>query len=192
MLRFIPALIVAFSSVLVGCVQVEEPKPYSYGVVQSGDFSLLESSAKTYAWLPDTGLVYSENSASDNRTTSHLFAEKIEQVLQEKGYRRVSSVGMADFLVAYGLASDEALNDDQVFKRTRLSTGIEQFSYDGENANQKGSFAVAMYTQNGSLPFWRGLVQGASNMKMSDEEIDARAYQVVSSVFSQLPQHQVK
>lgn len=179
---------------IVGCTTVEPmpPRPYSYGLVQSGSFEFITPTMKTFAWRPNTGKIF-VNSEQSTASLSHLFSETIANVLVEKGYEFVevdelgNSGREADFYIGFGLASDEGLTDEQIFQKTQLSTGVASFSVDGQLASHKGSVVIAMFAPNGTMPFWRGLSQRGTGLKIDEDQVEQRVNAMVNMMLNDVP-----
>ncbi|WP_164683987.1 DUF4136 domain-containing protein [Vibrio maerlii] len=180
-------LIIALTlSTLIGCTQQATLPSVQYAVAQSGDVQFLKQGLKHYAFAPKTGTAFTRDSQLGEQA-SQVFSQHIEDVLTEKGYVRVDNPASAQFIVAFGLASSDALDDEQIFQRTQLDTGVTQFPIDGELTRDKGTFAVAFYTPKNALPFWRALAQAATDGDASNTEWQERTKQIVGSVFNQVP-----
>ncbi|GEM77948.1 DUF4136 domain-containing protein [Vibrio superstes] len=176
---------IAFALVLSACTTTTKPaNNFAIGIVSSGDFQLIQPGAKTYAWHPKSGVAYVESGVS-KKTLKHVFNEAISKSLEEKGYQRVSLKQQPNFIVGYGVAVESELNDDDLFDKTQLATGIP--ASDFGNAEQKGTIFIAMYNYPLMELKWRALAQGAAAPELEPEKSEERIKSYVDTMLKEMP-----
>ncbi|PMG05587.1 hypothetical protein BCV00_02100 [Vibrio breoganii] len=176
---------VAFALVLSACTTTTKPaNNFAIGIVSSGDYQFIRPGAKTYAWHPKSGVAYVDSGVS-KKTLKHVFNEAIGKSLAEKGYQRVSLQQQPNFIVGYGVAVESALNDDELFDKTQLATGIP--ASDFSDSEQKGTIFIAMYNYPLMELKWRALAQGASAPEMDPENSQDRIKSYVDTMLKEMP-----
>lgn len=175
----------AFALVLSACTTTTKPtNNFSIGLVTSGDYQFIRSGAKTYAWHPDSGKTYVDKDVS-KKTIRHVFNDAISQSLAEKGYMRVSLKQQPDFIVGYGVAVESALNDQDLYEKTQLSTGIPASDFNG--SEEKGTIYIAMYNYPLMELKWKSLAQGASAPELDPEKNEDRIKTYVDRMLKEMP-----
>ncbi|OBT15506.1 hypothetical protein A9264_13195 [Vibrio sp. UCD-FRSSP16_10] len=176
---------VAFAVVLSACTTTPPPaNNFAIGIVTSGDYRFIGPGTKTYAWHPRSGKAYVAEEMNEGNIR-HVFNDAISQSLAEKGYIRVPLQQQPDFVIGYGVALESALNDDQLFDKIQLSTGIP--ASDFNNSDEKGSIVIAMYTYPLLELKWHSLAQGGADPKHDPEKNKQKIKSYVDSMLKDMP-----
>lgn len=179
-------LVVGFICLLlVSCIQTtsNEVQQPEYGVIVVGPPSYFDN-VKTFAWHPVAAKAFLD-SKNDGRRAIDLYRESIESRMVGKGYQHIDSI-TADVIVSFGLAQESELSDETLYKGTSLSTGVQTFYHDHKKA-EKGSIYIVFFRQNLTIPDWKVLAQGAMLPKMTTEEMEVRANEIVSMMLRKVP-----
>ncbi|WP_234496257.1 DUF4136 domain-containing protein [Vibrio maritimus] len=176
-----------FASIaLVGCTTsttTNSPLNFSYGVAKTGDFSFLpQSGVVTYSWRSDSPVAH-VSKEYDADYYLNVIKAQIDQVLASKGYVAVSDGHAATMHLDFGIATENAMNDEQIFESTQIATGIQGDSQKGE----KGSIYIAVFDSVGAFPRWRALAQGPTDQRVKDSEEREELKNLIGSMLDDLP-----
>ena len=157
-----------FIGILVGvsgCVTTTvEPEIPSLPIatITSGDLSFIPNSATRYAWHPQSGNNFLDDSYNEQSIDAHLL-QSIRTKLAYKGYQEVLLSQNPDFLIGYGVAIESQLSDVALFAKTLLNTGI---NIDGSEEIEgvqveKGTVLLALFSANPDMQSrWVAMSQG--------------------------------
>ncbi len=170
---------------LSACTNSTQPNNHlTFSIVSSGDFSFLPANSKTYAWHPASGKIYLH--ADDNsHGAKRIFDQTIETILQEKGYVPVSLNQQPDFLVGYGLAVESQINDEQIFEKTHMSTGVPAQDFD--HSNEKGSLVITLYEPQRQQQRWQALGQTDAHFAEHTDGIELLIKSYVDTMLKTMP-----
>lgn len=180
---------VIVSLALVGCTTTTKPTAplnFSYGVAKTGDFSFLpQSGVVTYAWRSDIPVARVSTEFDADRYLV-VIQQQIDEVLAEKGYVLVQDEQSATMYLDFGIATESAMADTQIFEQTQIATGI-QASEQGSNHAEKGSLYIAVFDSVGAFPRWRGLAQGPTENNIEDPKEREELKLLISGMLKELP-----
>lgn len=174
--------IVVVASMLItsACVQVIEPskaEQTQLAVSSVWDVPTQLSKGSTFAILPK----YLEKvsiSSKEQQAYYQMYADAIRQAMLEQGF--VHTQNQPDFVVNFGIALSDDLNDETMSKKFGITPGL-QVGTD----QQKGSFLIAVEEGVTNQRLWRGTVQGFVQEDFSKAERKKRVEKVVKMVLTQ-------
>lgn len=186
--KLLPCLIIV-SLVLVGCTTSTKPASplsFTYGVAKTGDFSFLPAAGVvTYSWRTDVPVAHvSEEFDADHYL--NVIKAQIDAVLADKGYIEVQDEQAAFMYLDFGIATESAMGDDQIFESTQIATGI-QVNEQTKEAGEKGSLYIAVFDAAGAFPRWRALAQGPTKNRINDPQEREELQTLIASMMDDLP-----
>lgn len=180
--------LVLISLALVGCTTTTKPAAplnFSYGVAKTGDFSFLPKvGVVTYSWRIDSPVAkVSEDFDAEHYLT--VIKAKIDEVLTSKGYIAVQDGHAATMHLDFGIATERAMDDEQIFASTQIKTGV-QFDATGQKS-EKGSLYIAVFDSVGAFPRWRALAQGPTENRINDPKEREELKNLIGAMLDDLP-----
>ena len=141
---------------------------------------VLHESAR-FSWLPAAVKFY-EDPRLKNSPIQLYFQEAIQQNLNKRGYRFVPSVVDSDFLVAYVLALENSLNDEEINEKYQLNPGLPRQKLN-PNRYEKGTLIIDLIESGTKRSIWRGGMQGFAKFDIGEEERKKRINLFVDRLF---------
>ena len=184
-LRFLPRLCISLllAGFLVGCSSAPE---VTYD--QKVDFT----PPKTFTWLDDSPLKYSE---SDYKVSPFLEAHLMEatrSVLESKGYRYVSMSEGPDFAVAFTFGARQKIQKSSYpggYSLAAASPGAYSFQGPGAVKTTKfveGQIVVDFFAASTKSVAWQ-IGDSGKIEEMSDEELRQAVNELMAELLSDFP-----
>lgn len=173
---------------LTGCTTATTaPKVnYSYGIATTGDFSFLPNQAvSTYAWKKGP-VVARVSSELDGDRYLAVIRSLIDNEMAQKGYIKIDASQSPSMLMDFGIATESKMNDQEIFKSTQISTGIQVAAAPGEKG-EKGTIYVAAFAPNSDFPRWRVLAQGPTEQRVDDPQEHEEMQRIISLMLNTVP-----
>lgn len=109
-----------------------------------------------------------------------IYADKITQSLQSKGYVLSKPNEIPDFYVGFGIALAEDLSDTTIGEKFGVTPGLQS-----KGDLDKGSFLIYVEDAIMHQRVWRGAVQGFVQLELNKEERKERSMYIVNLVLAQ-------
>ncbi|GIU30383.1 DUF4136 domain-containing protein [Shewanella sp. MBTL60-007] len=182
------SMLVVGLSLLVGCSSAKhveaEMAATRTTMVTTGDLELLSHSTKAFAWHPDMFAVHASDEVDSKAVIKHMKAA-ITQAMEAKGYHLASAHESPSVLVGFGVALESEMSDKEILKRAGLVAGL---STEGVNKEyEKGSVLVALFSPHSTMPVWRVLAQGFTDLDNSPEQREQRFERLLSAMLKPVP-----
>ncbi|GMQ48181.1 hypothetical protein [Vibrio sp. 10N] len=176
------------SLAMVGCTTSTKPVAplnFAYGVAKTGDFGFLpQTGMVTYSWRTHSPVAkVSEDFDADHYLS--VIKSQIDEVLASKGYLAVQDGHAASMHLDFGIATETAMNDEQIFESTQIKTGV-QFESPTQNG-EKGSLYIAVFDSVGAFPRWRALAQGPTENRIDDPQEREELKNLIGAMLADLP-----
>lgn len=187
-MKYAVMTLVLTSLALVGCTTTTKPAAplnFSYGVAKTGDFGFLpQSGAVTYSWRANLPVARVSEDFDAEHYLSVIKAQ-IDEVLTSKGYIAVQDGQAATMHLDFGIATETAMDDEQIFASTQIKTGV-QFDATGQKS-EKGSLYIAVFDSVGAFPRWRALAQGPTENRIDNPEEREELKNLIGAMLDDLP-----
>lgn len=175
-------------SMLAGCSTTDNAEAEMTAtrttMVTTGDLELLSHSTKAFAWHPDMFAVHASDEVDSQAVIKHMKAA-IAQAMQAKGYHLASVYESPSVLVGFGVALESEMSDKEILKRAGLVAGLSTAGVDDEY--EKGSVLVALFSPHSTMPVWRVLAQGFTDLDNSPEQREQRFERLLSTMLKPVP-----
>jgi hypothetical protein len=134
-----------------------------------------------YSWLPAAEKYY-EDARFKNSPIQSYFKEAIQQNLNNRGYRLVSSAADSDFLVGYVIALESSLKDEEINEQYHLNPGLPGQAVNS-NQYEKGTLIIDLIDPGSQRSMWRGAMQGFAKFDTKEEVRKKRINLFVDRLF---------
>lgn len=154
-------------------------------MVTSGELSLLSHSSKVFGWHPTMFKVHAPDSINSDAVVK-LMQEAIIKTMEAKGYHLANAHETPSVLIGFGLALESEMSDKEILKRAGLVAGL---STDGvDDKYEKGSVLVALFSPYNSMPIWRVLAQGFTELDKKSADREQRFERLISRMLTPVPE----
>jgi hypothetical protein len=150
-------LFITFTFILQGCVQTPVNKPIQnsqLAVSSVWDIPTTFSKGSNFKLMP----IHAKHSSLTATQTEHayrLYEVAISKNLHNYGYQQVANDRAPDFIVGFGIALAEDVDDNLLNDKFGITPGLQE-----SKDLDKGSFLIYVENASNGQRVWRGAIQG--------------------------------